>query len=202
MHCFLLDVRLLCFVLFMDHQSFLPKMHFVNNWWSQPLLTARLSEVRDTACTHTHTRARNCYRRVKEQVVRFSYISRMKMERKHTHTHRESWVVCPLSVLRSIDPAWLLSAGYVSSTAALPVRGGARPVEGVGNKWEVRRGAPDGGRGGECWGGFLKWNGMNHEQPKRSVAAARSHTLQRGQRWNGVVCPKLLCITAPREKVQ
>lgn len=98
MHCFLLDVRLLCFVLFMDHQSFLPKMHFVNNWWSQPLLTARLSEVRDTACTHTHTRARNCYRRVKEQVVRFSYISRMKMERKHTHTHTERAGLSVLSV--------------------------------------------------------------------------------------------------------
>ncbi|KAF0041184.1 hypothetical protein F2P81_007082 [Scophthalmus maximus] len=42
------------------------------------------------------------------------------------------------SVRRFIDPAWLLSAGYVSSTAALPVSGGARAVEGGrggGNKW-------------------------------------------------------------------
>lgn len=38
--------------------------------------------------------------------------------------------VSPLSVLQSIDPAWLLSAGYVSSTAALPVRERVKAVEG------------------------------------------------------------------------
>lgn len=32
---------------------------------------------------------------------------------------------------RSIDPAWLLSAGYVSFAAALPVRGRMRAAEGV-----------------------------------------------------------------------
>lgn len=55
---------------------------------------------------------------------------------KQAHTHRESThrglacgAISPLSVLQSIDPAWLLSAGYVSSTAALPVRGRVKAVE-------------------------------------------------------------------------
>jgi len=39
--------------------------------------------------------------------------------------------ISPLSVPQSIDPAWLLSAGYVSSTAALPVRGRVGAEEGV-----------------------------------------------------------------------
>lgn len=38
--------------------------------------------------------------------------------------------VSPLSVLQSIDPALLLSAGYVSCTAALPVRGRAKAAQG------------------------------------------------------------------------
>lgn len=52
---------------------------------------------------------------------------------KHTHTHtqehtlkqdtRRHTLFVWLSVLWSIDPAWLLSAGYVSATASLPVRG-------------------------------------------------------------------------------
>lgn len=49
-------------------------------------------------------------------------------------THREGWAVGlspPLSVLQSIDPVWLLSAGNVSSTAALPVRGRVKAVEGA-----------------------------------------------------------------------
>lgn len=38
--------------------------------------------------------------------------------------------VSPVSVLQSIDPALLLSAGYVSCTAALPVRGRAKAAQG------------------------------------------------------------------------
>lgn len=44
------------------------------------------------------------------------------------HRHKEKkggggLCVSSLSILQSIDPARLLSAGYVSCTAALPVRG-------------------------------------------------------------------------------
>lgn len=38
--------------------------------------------------------------------------------------------VSPLSILQSIDPARLLSAGYVSCTAALLVRGRAKAAQG------------------------------------------------------------------------
>lgn len=38
--------------------------------------------------------------------------------------------VSPLSILQSIDPARLLSAGYVACTAALPVRGKAKAAQG------------------------------------------------------------------------
>lgn len=54
-----------------------------------------------------------------------------KKPRRNTHRGLGCRAISPLGVLRSIDPAWLLSAGYVSSTAALPVRGRARAVEGV-----------------------------------------------------------------------
>lgn len=55
----------------------------------------------------------------------------------HTHRHKKrkgggDGVLCvsPLSVPQSIDPALLLSAGYVSCTAALPVRGRAKAAQG------------------------------------------------------------------------
>lgn len=54
-------------------------------------------------------------------------------EQAHTQTHGENtggWLcVSPPRVLQSIDPARLLSAGYVSCTAALPVRGRAKAVQ-------------------------------------------------------------------------
>ncbi len=143
---------------------------------------------------------------------------------KHTHTeerkHRKRTqrgpacrAISPPGVLRSIDPARLLSAGYVSSTAALPVRGRARAVEGV-REVEINGeiGAPA-GRGREsgeeertqgwCHGGNRGWN----TRSKRGVwwcvcSRLTDFTLEQGQRWNGGVCQMLLCIIAPREKGQ
>lgn len=78
-----------------------------------------------------------------------------KLTHKDTHvekTHKEGWAVGlspPLTVLQSIDPVWLLSAGNVSSTAALPVRGRVKAVEGAK---EVRINGKSGAaakRGGE-----------------------------------------------------
>lgn len=59
---------------------------------------------------------------------------------KCTHRHTEKtqgggFCVSSLSVLQSIDPALLLSAGYVSCTAALPVRGRAKARQG----WKEER---------------------------------------------------------------
>lgn len=50
--------------------------------------------------------------------------------RTQTQGEKGGGGVSPLSVLQSIDPARLLSAGYVSCTAALPVRGRAKAAQG------------------------------------------------------------------------
>lgn len=102
--------------------------------------------------------------------------------RKHTQRGPGCRAISPPGVLRSIDPAWLLSAGYVSSTAALPVRGRARAVEGVREveiNGEIGGPARRGWESGEkertqgwCHGG----NGMKHEKQKRSVVARMQPT--------------------------
>lgn len=69
-------------------------------------------------------------------------LTHREKKRKQTDRKLGCGAISPPSVLRSIDPAWLLSAGYVSSTAALPVREKVRAVEAI-REVEIN------GRGGE-----------------------------------------------------
>ncbi len=83
-----------------------------------------------------------------------------KTNKENTHRGLGCGAISPLSVLRSIDPAWLLSAGYVSSTAALPVRGRARAVE------SVREGEINGERGAPGRRGWLRRRGYRGDAMK------------------------------------